>query len=271
MTTCASGTLGEVGMKLRDKVAIITGAGRGIGRATALTLGREGAAISLAARTAAEIKTVAREVRELGAQALPVVTDITREEDVARLVQRTLDAFGRIDVLVNNAGIGIPARDVVDLGLDEWARILQVNLTGPFLCARAVLPTMIRQRSGKIINLASLGGHVGVAGNSAYGASKAGLLLFTRCLAAEVKRYGIDVNAVSPSGTDTQLLREIGRAEGRTNLMRPEEIANTILFLASPESSAVTGTVIEAYGQSNPLFGPLTQAEVGPSPDSAPD
>ena len=118
MTTCASGILGGVGMKLRDKVAIITGAGRGIGRATALALGREGAAISLAARTAAEIETVAREVQELGAQALPVVTDITREEDVARLVQRTLDAFGRIDVLVNNAGIGIPMRDVVDLGLD---------------------------------------------------------------------------------------------------------------------------------------------------------
>jgi NAD(P)-dependent dehydrogenase (short-subunit alcohol dehydrogenase family) len=247
-------------MKLSEKVAIITGGGRGIGRATALALAREGAAVALAARTAAEIEAVAREVRNLGFQALPVVTDVTREEDVARLVQRTLDAFGRIDILVNNAGIGIPLRDVVDLSVDEWIRILQINLTGPFLCAKAVLPTMIRQRSGKIINLASLGGHVGVAGNSAYGASKAGLLLFTRCLAAEVKRYGIDVNAVSPSGTDTQLLHEMGRAEGRTNLMRPEEIAGTILFLTSPESSAVTGTVIEAYGLSNPLFGPLTPA-----------
>lgn len=255
-------------MKLRDKVAIITGGGRGIGRATALALAREGAAVVLAARTAAEIEAVAREVRDLGVQALALVTDVALEDDIARLVQRTLDAFGRIDILVNNAGIGLPLRDVVDLGVDEWTRVLQINLTGPFLCAKAVLPTMIRQHSGKIINLSSLGGQVGVAGNSAYGASKAGLLLFTRCLAAEVKRYGIDVNAVCPSGTETQLLREMGRAEGRTNLMRPEEIANTILFLASPESSAVTGTVIEAYGLSNPLFGPLTQADVGAPPDS---
>lgn len=244
-------------MKLRDKVAIITGGGRGIGRATALALAREGAAVVPAARSAMEIEAVAREARDLGGQALALVTDVALEDDIARLVQQTLEAFGRIDILVNNAGIGLPLRDVVDLGLDEWTRILQVNLTGPFLCAKAVLPTMIRQRSGKIINLSSLGGQVGVAGNSAYGASKAGLLLFTRCLAAEVKRYGIDVNAVCPSGTDTQLLREMGRAEGRTNLMRPEEIANTILFLVSPESSAVTGTVIEAYGLSNPLFGPL--------------
>lgn len=248
-------------MKLRDEVAIITGGGRGIGRATALALAREGAAVVLAARGAAEIEAVAREGRELGARAVPVVTDVAREDDIARLVQRTLEAFGRIDILVNNAGIGLPLRDVVDLGLDEWSRVLRINLTGPFLCAKAVLPSMIRQRSGKIINISSLGGQVGVAGNSAYGASKAGLLLFTRCLAAEVKRYGIDVNAVCPSGTDTQLLREMGRAEGRTNLMRPEEIANTILFLVSPESSAVTGAVIEAYGLSNPLFGPLIQAE----------
>jgi 3-oxoacyl-[acyl-carrier protein] reductase len=246
-------------MKLRDKVAIVTGGGRGIGRATALLLAREGVAVVLAARSAAEIEAVAREVRELGAQALPVVTDVTREDDIVRLVQRTLEVFGRIDILVNNAGIGIPLRDVVDLGLEEWSRVLQINLTGPFLCAKAVLPTMIRQRSGKIINISSLGGQVGVPGNSAYGASKAGLLLFTRCLAAEVKGYGIDVNAICPSGTDTRLLREMGRAEGRSNLMRPEEIANTILFLVSPESSAVTGAVIEAYGLSNPLFGPLTR------------
>jgi 3-oxoacyl-[acyl-carrier protein] reductase len=250
-----------VAMKLRDKVAIVTGGGRGIGRATALALAREGAAVVPAARSAAEIEGVAHEVRGLGARALPVVTDVAREEDIGSLVQRTLEAFGRIDILVNNAAIGLPLQDVVDLGMDDWSRVLQINLTGPFLCAKAVLPTMIRQRSGKIINISSLGGQLGVAGNSAYGASKAGLLLLTRCLAAEVKRHGIDVNAVCPSGTDTQLLRKMGRAEGRTNLMRPEEIADTILFLVSPESSAITGTVIEAYGLSNPLFGPLIQDE----------
>jgi NAD(P)-dependent dehydrogenase (short-subunit alcohol dehydrogenase family) len=256
----------EVTMKLDGKVAIITGGGRGIGRATALALAREGAAVVLAARTAAEIEAVAREVQSSGARALPVVTDVARRDDIGRLVQRTLDAFERIDILVNNAGIGLPLRDVVDLPLEDWTRVLAVNLTGPFLCAQAVLPSMIRQGWGKIINLSSLGGQVGVAGNSAYGAAKAGLLLFTRCLAAEVKRHGIDVNAVCPSGTDTQLLRDMGRAEGRTNLMRPEEIANTILFLASPDASAVTGTTIEAYGLSNPLFGVLIPARAGAQP-----
>ncbi len=256
-------------MKLREKVAMVTGGGRGIGRATALALAKEGATIVLAARSATEIEAVGCEVREQGARALPVVTDVSRAGDIARVVQRALEAFGRIDILVNNAGTGLSPRDVVDLGLDEWTRVLQVNLTGPFLCAKAVLPSMIRQRSGKIINISSLGGQAGVAGNSAYGASKAGLLLFTRCLAAEVKRYGIDVNAVCPSGTDTRLLREMGRAEGRTNLMRPEEIANTILYLALPESSAITGTVIEAYGLSNPLFGPLIPPDLDTPLDSS--
>ena len=248
-------------MKLQGKVAIVTGAGRGIGRATVLALAREGAVVVLAARTRPEIEAVADEVGALGATALPVVTDVTRETEVGQMVDRTLATFHRVDILVNNAGANIPPRPVVDLPTEDWNRILQINLTGSFLCAKAVLPIMMRQRSGKIINVASIGGQMGFAGNSAYGAAKAGLINFTYCLAAEVKAFGIDVNAVCPSGTDTRLLHEIGRAKGRTNLSRPEEIANVILFLASPESSAITGTAVEAYGLSNPLFGPLFPGE----------
>jgi len=248
-------------MKLDGKVAIVTGAGRGIGRAIALALAREGAAVAVAARTRSEIEAVADEVVALGQAALPLVADVTREADLGEMVDRTLATFDRVDLLINNAGTSIPLRPAVDLALEDWNRIVQVNLTGPFLCAKAVLPVMMRQRSGKIINIASIGGQVGIAGNSAYGAAKAGLINFTLCLAAEVKPFGIDVTAVSPSGTDTRLLHEIGRAKGRTNLIRPEEIASVVLFLATSDSSAITGTVIEAYGQSNPLFGPLVPAE----------
>ena len=241
-------------MRLTGKAAIVTGAGRGIGRATALALAREGCAVTLASRTRMELEAVAAEVAGLGARALPLTADVTAEAEAARLAEETLRVFGRVDILVNNAGVSIPFRDVVDLPLADWERILRVNLTGTFLCSRAVLPAMIRQRSGKIVNLGSLSSFVGFAGNSAYGASKAGIVMFTKCLAAEVKRYGIDVNAVCPSGTDTRLLEEIGLKAGRTNLIRPEEIADLVLFLVTAEASVVTGTAIEAYGQSNPLF-----------------
>ena len=251
-------------MKLDGKVAIVTGAGRGIGRATALALAREGCSTVLASRTQPEIEAVAGEVARLGRLALPLGADVTQEADIARMAERTLERFGRVDILVNNAGFSIPFKDVVDLTLAEWNRILQVNLTGAFLCARAVLPAMIRQRSGKIISIGSLSSFVGFAGNSAYGASKAGLAMFTRCLAAEVKRHGIDVNAVCPSGTDTRLLEEIGLKKGRTNLIRPEEIASVVLFLATADSSAITGTAIETYGLSNPLFAQTHPSKAAP-------
>jgi NAD(P)-dependent dehydrogenase (short-subunit alcohol dehydrogenase family) len=247
-------------MELTGAVAIVTGAGRGIGRATALALARRGVVVVLVARTQPEIESVAGEVEAVGSTALPIVADVSREDEVAGMVDRTLQTYGRIDILVNNAGTALPERPVVDTSPADWERVLRVNLTGPFLCARAVLPIMMRQHSGKIVNVASIGGRVGFAGIAAYGASKAGLLHFTASLAAEVKRFGIDVNAVCPSGTDTRMLHDTGRAKGRTNLIRPDEIANVIVFLVSPESSAITGTAIEAYGLSNPLFGPLLPA-----------
>ncbi len=252
-------------MKLKDKVAIVTGAGRGIGRATALALAREGAAVTVTARSRGEIESVADEISAAGSQALAIVGDVVSESDVGEMVDRTLANFDRIDILVNNAGTGIPFKSVVDLPLDTWNRIFEVNLTGAFLCVKAVLPIMMRHHFGKIVNVASIGGRMGVAGSSAYCAAKAGLINFSACLAAEVKSFGIDVNTVCPSGTDTRLIHDIGRGKGRTNLSTPEEIANVILFLASSDSSAITGTVIEAYGQSNPLFGPMIPGNRPPS------
>jgi len=136
-------------MKLAGKVAIVTGGGRGIGRSTALALAAEGASVIVAARTISEIEEVARAVRDLGQHAVAVQADVSLEEDVANMVSRAIETFERVDILVNNAAANLPDRHVVDLTLAEWNRLLNVNLTGPFLCSRAVLPTMMKQRSGR--------------------------------------------------------------------------------------------------------------------------
>jgi len=241
-------------MKLAGKVAIVTGGGRGIGRATAEAFAGEGASVAVCARSSVEIEETASAIRSSGGEALAIAADVSREADVADMVRRVLETFGRIDILVNNAGTNLPYREVVDLTLDEWRRVVDVNLTGPFLCSKAVLPAMIEQGSGKIVNISSIGGRSGAAGRSPYRPTKAALINFTQCLAAEVKRHGIDVNCVCPGGTATRMLADIARIEGRDDLMRPEEIASVVLFLASGESSAITGTAIDAFGASNPLL-----------------
>ncbi len=241
-------------MKLAGKVAIVTGGGRGIGRATAEAFAGEGASVAVCARSSEEIEETASAIRSSGGETLAVVADVSRETDVADVVRRVLETFGRIDILVNNAAANLPYREVLDLTPEEWRRVVDVNVTGPFLFSKAVLPTMIEQGSGKIVNISSIGGRSGAAGRSPYRPTKAALINFTQCLAAEVKRHGIDVNCVCPGGTATQMLADIGIAEGRTDLMRPEEIAAVVLFLASGESSAITGTAIDAFGASNPLL-----------------
>jgi NAD(P)-dependent dehydrogenase (short-subunit alcohol dehydrogenase family) len=241
-------------MKLAGKVAMITGGGRGIGRAIALSFAAEGASVVVSGRTSSEIKEVAREVEKQGRKSLALQADVSREEDVKNMIGETVKVFERVDILVNNAATNLPYRNVTDLTLAEWNRVLEVNLTGPFLCCRAVLPTMIRQRSGKIINISSIGGRYGAAGRSPYRSSKAALLQFTYCLAAEVKQYGIDVNAICPGPTETRMMKDIARGSLFPALIRPEEIAEVVLFLASQHSSAITGTAIDAFGPNNPLF-----------------
>ena len=241
-------------MKLAGKVAMITGGGRGIGRVLSLLFAREGASIVISARTRSEIEEVAREVEKLGQKSLAIQADVSKEEDVKKMIGETLKVFKRVDILVNNAATNLPDRNVVDLTLAEWNRVFEVNLTGPFLCCRAVLPTMIQQRSGKIINISSVGARYAGAGRSPYRTSKLALLQFTYCLAAEVKQYGIDVNAICPGPTETRMMEQIGRKGLYPTLMDPEEIAEIALFLASPQSSAITGTAIDAFGPNNPLF-----------------
>jgi len=185
-------------MRLDGRVAIVTGGSRGIGKATCIALAREGAKVVVVGRDEATCEAVVSEIIATGGGAMAVRADVSNEADVAAMVGATMECFKRIDILVNNAAVNLPYKTVADLTLDDWNRIVSVNLTGTFLCCRAVVPVMTAQGYGKIINLSSRGGRRGEAGRSPYRSTKAAVIIFTECLAAEVKEHGIDVNAVCP-------------------------------------------------------------------------
>lgn len=245
-------------MKLSGHTAIVTGASKGIGRAIALAFGREGANIVATARSTDAIEAVAKQVRGFGPDALAVTADLASESDINRIVKETAARFGHADILVNNAAIIHPRMTLVDMDPALWRAVIDVNLTGAALLSRAVLPGMIKGGYGKIINISSIGGRKGAAGRSAYRVTKAGLISLTETLSAEVWKHGISVNCICPSATDTEGFREAFNSRGREEnpkMMLPEEIAEVALFLASDQSSAITGTAIDAFGSSNPLFG----------------
>jgi 3-oxoacyl-[acyl-carrier protein] reductase len=180
--------------RLEGKVAIVTGASRGIGKAIALAYGAEGAKVVATARTTKAIEALVAKLEEEGTEALAVSADLGREADIGRIPTETLARFGRIDILVNNAGLIHQRIDLVDFDVQLWRQVVDVNLTAPALLTKAVLPSMIGNRTGKIINISSIGGRKGGKGRSAYRATKAGLISLTESVASEVKKYGIDVN-----------------------------------------------------------------------------
>ncbi len=249
---------GEVALvTLKNKSAIVTGAGRGIGKAIAHTLGRAGAKVVVTARTTEAIEAVADQITQTGSDAVAVTADLAAEADVRHITDSALKAFGSIDILVNNAAVIHPPIDLVGFESDVWRHVIDVNLIGPALMTKSVLPNMIKNGSGKIVNISSIGGRKGARGRSAYRAAKAGLINLTESVAAEVKTQGIDVNCICPGGVDTEGFREAFKNRGRADipsLMLPEEIAELVLFLASDQSTAVTGTAIDAFGTTNPLF-----------------
>jgi 3-oxoacyl-[acyl-carrier protein] reductase len=248
-------------MRLAGRVAIVTGGGKGIGRAIALAFSREGAKTVVVARNQAEIEDVARQIREQGGEALAIRADISKQEEVARMANEAIHRFQRLDILVNNAGINYPYRSVLDLTLEEWNRVLEVNLTGAFLCIKAVLPRMMEQHFGKIINISSIGARHGAAGRSPYRASKAGLVNLTESVAAEVKKFGIDVNAICAGSTDTPMQQAIRGGQDRPGMMRPEEVASVVVFLASEEASGITAAAVDVLGPYNPIFGPFPRIQ----------
>lgn len=245
--------------KLENRIALVTGASKGIGKAIALAFGREGANVVVMGRTTEAIEAVRDQIlRQTGLEALALTADLELETDIQRIVTETLAKFGRIDILVNNAGIIHPRIDLVDFDPAMWRQVIEVNLTAAALLTKMVLPSMIENRFGKIINISSIGGRKGGKGRTAYRATKAGLISLTESVAAEVKPYGIDVNCICPAGVDTEGYRKAFDSRGREEnpkLMRPEEIAELAVFLASDTSSAITGTSIDAFGGMNPLFG----------------
>jgi 3-oxoacyl-[acyl-carrier protein] reductase len=235
-------------------VALVTGASRGIGRAVALALSGRGATVVAAAREG-HAQVVVDEIRARGGQAESVSLDVTDPVAVDQAVVALMARAGRLDILVNNAGM---TRDQLVLRMKrlDWDAVLATNLTGAFTCAQAVLRPMLKQRSGRIVNITSVVGQTGNAGQANYAASKAGLIGFTKSLALEVASRGITVNAVAPGLIDTDMTRAIssgaqGEWESRIPLKRlgtPEDVASAVVFLASDEASYITGHVLSVNG-----------------------
>lgn len=224
---------------LDGQVAIVTGAGRGIGLAIARALGGAGAAVALAARTSAEVEAAAREITAAGGRARAHPADVTRPDAVDALVAATLEAWGRVDVLVAAAGVATFG-PVATGAPGDWDTMLAVNLRGTMLACRAVLAPMRRQGRGTIVTLASVAATRAIPGGAAYAASKAGVLAWTRVLAEEVRADGIRVGALLPGATDTPLWDAVPAAPDRARMLRPEEVARAALLMVSlPPSAAL--------------------------------
>jgi len=240
---------------LSDKVAIVTGASRGIGRAIALALASQGAKVVASARNGEALAQLAEEIKAQGGDALAVVGDVALEDDANNLVKQAVEAYGQVDVFINNAGI---TRDGLLLRMknDDWDAVLDTNLKGAFLCTRAVAKVMSKQRSGRIINISSVVGEMGNAGQANYCASKAGLLGLTKSVARELARRNVTVNAITPGFITTEMTEDMTEKahEAMTEqipLGRPgsaEDVANAVIFLASDQSAYITGQVLGVNG-----------------------
>jgi len=251
-------------MKLENKTAIVTGGGRGIGRAIALTLAREGANVLISGRNRDVLETTASEIEALGRRAVTTVTDVSIESQVEEMANTALRQFGQIDILVNNAGVVGPTASVTDVNRTDWDEVLAVNLTGAFLCARAVIPNMVSRRSGKIINISSIAGKMAYALRSPYAASKWGMLGLSKTLALELGPHNIQVNAICPGPTAGERMQGViaGRAKemGKSveeierlyvdgtalkRMVDPNHVAAVVLLFASEVGDSITGESVD--------------------------
>jgi len=251
-------------VKLAGRVAIVTGGGRGIGRSIAHRFAAEGAAVVIGGTGRDRLEATSAEIVAAGGRALAVVADVADEAAVVKMVEETVGRFGRIDLLVNNAGVAGPTAAVIDIAREDWERTLAINLTGAFLCAKHAVPHLIAAGGGRIINIASVAGLIGYALRSPYAASKWAMIGFTRSLALEVGGYGITVNAIAPGSVRGERIQEVIRSRAATlgktpadverefftdsaalkRMVEPEEIAAAALYLASDEGRSVTGETL---------------------------
>jgi NAD(P)-dependent dehydrogenase (short-subunit alcohol dehydrogenase family) len=242
---------------LDGKVAIVTGSGRGLGRAMSIALAEAGADVVVAARSFDQVCETSKEIEKLGRKCLPVKTDVTNGEDVNSLVKKTLDQFGGIDILINNVGMAI-VKDLINTSPEEWQRQLDVNLTSAYLCCRAAGKHMLEKGRGKVINVATVAGVRGKWQMCGYGASKAGVIQLTKTLAVEWSRYNVSVNCIIPgifytsatkSVLDNDEMREIRiRKVPLKRYGMPEDIGPLAVFLSSAASDFITGAVIPIDG-----------------------
>jgi 3-oxoacyl-[acyl-carrier protein] reductase len=248
-------------MRFQGKTALVTGASKGIGRATALRLGSEGAAVAVNGRDAAAVEQVVRAIRQAGGRAMEAVADVSRTDDVARMTKKVIAEFGAIDILVNNAGGGTMARWLDDLDEEAWDRSLATNLKSTFLVTKAVAPHMRERRRGCIVMVASVAGrNMSRLSGPDYSAAKGGMLAFMRHMAVELGPHGVTVNAVAPGPTMVERVAkkwEIKGEEERQRILsaiplgrpaRPEEVAAAIAFLASDDASYITGACLDVNG-----------------------
>lgn len=245
-------------MRLAEKVAIVTGGGRGIGEAYCHGLSKEGAAVIVADINQDAAWRVESAIKSAGGQALGLKVDVSSEDDTQKMAESAMERFGRIDILVNNAGI-FPLSPFTELTLEKWRRVMAVNLDGPFLCSKAVVPFMIEKRQGKIINISTECFFMGYGELVDYTAAKAGVVGFTRALAEALGVHGINVNTITPGLTATQILLEEQpynfdpHVEGQCikRRQKPEDLIGTLVFLASSDSDMITGQIINVDGGYN--------------------
>jgi NAD(P)-dependent dehydrogenase (short-subunit alcohol dehydrogenase family) len=246
-------------MKLQGKVAIITGSGRGLGRASALAMAREGASMVILSRTRPELKKTESDIRSAGGEVLAIRTDVSKPGDITAVVRKAFKRFGKIDILMNNAGIVGPVKPLHTVKIKEWDLTMDIDLRAAFLFSRAVAPSMIEQRQGKIINVTSGLGRTVMPRSGVYFIAKAGLDHLTRVLAVELEEYNIQVNGLDPGVMDTRMQEEVrepgpeawGEETYRDFVMMkesgrlkpPERVARLAVFLASDESNVITGEI----------------------------